>query len=319
MDPLATERQDFISYPTNRVTGTVADAKTARATIDALLQAGFRRGDIEVLHGEDDLSRLDPTGADHGFLEQFQRTLFRTAARNEEYKHLTRHVEDLRAGRYVIMVLARQRDERITAADILSDHGAEFIGFYGRWAWTGLPADAAAATEGSATGQDRSAAAAQPEHIARLFVEAWNARDANAIAELFDEDADFVNVAGLWWHDRDAIRQAHAYGLERIFKHSTLTIVEIRVKPLGDDVAVVHARMSLAGQTPIGNVTHPGPRANVFSFVAHRVGTGWRCAAAHNTDVVPHMETNIADESGTLTSANYRTGTVSDPTPRPSK
>ena len=43
-----------------------------------------------------------------------------------------------RAGRWVIMVLAPKREARTIAGDILSVHGAEFVGFYGRWAWEGL-------------------------------------------------------------------------------------------------------------------------------------------------------------------------------------
>jgi hypothetical protein len=87
------------------------------------------------LHGEHDLNRLDPTGAEHGFLARFQRTLIRTAGPVEEYKHLTRHIDDVRAGRFVVMVLAKQPSQRRTAAEVLSSHGAEFIGFYGRWAY----------------------------------------------------------------------------------------------------------------------------------------------------------------------------------------
>ena len=136
---------DFITYPTNRVVGTIADASSARAAIEALLRAGVDREDIDVLHGEEDLHRLDPTGAEHGFLAQFQRTLIRLAGPAEESAHLSRHVEDVRAGRYVIMVLAKVPDRRELVAGILNDHGAEFIGFYGRWAWTALPASGAEA------------------------------------------------------------------------------------------------------------------------------------------------------------------------------
>jgi predicted SnoaL-like aldol condensation-catalyzing enzyme len=81
---------------------------------------------------------LDPTGAEHGFLAQFQRTLIRTVGRAEELKHLSRHVEDVRAGRFVIMVLAKDRDKRDVAADALNEHGAEFVGFYGRWAFESM-------------------------------------------------------------------------------------------------------------------------------------------------------------------------------------
>lgn len=148
----------------------------------------------------------------------------------------------------------------------------------------------------------------RPESVPHAFVEAWNRRDPDAIAALFDEDAEFVNVTGLWWHDREAIRRAHAYGLTRIFDRSTLRLGTVRVKWLSDRIAVVHARMRLSGQTPVGGVAAPGTRTNIFSFVVHRTPQGWRCASAHNTDVVPGMETNIVDEEGRLGSADYRDG-----------
>ena len=138
MDTATHQPGDFIAYPTNRVVGTIADAKSARAAIEALLQAGVERGDIDVLHGEGDLHRLDPSGAEHGFLAQFQRTLIRLAGPIEESSHLRHHVEDVRAGRFVIMVLAKSQERRDVVAGILNAHGAEFMGFYGRWAWTAM-------------------------------------------------------------------------------------------------------------------------------------------------------------------------------------
>jgi len=143
---------DFIPYPIHRVVGTIADAKESQAALDELLGAGFNRVDIDVLHGEDDLDRLDPTGAKHGVLAQIQRTVIRTAGPAEEFKHLTHHLEDVRAGRFVIMVLAREREKRHVAADILNAHGAEFVGFYGRWTWQSLEAGPADATDPVARG-----------------------------------------------------------------------------------------------------------------------------------------------------------------------
>ena len=113
------QTDDFIPYPTHRVVGTIVDAKEDRSAIEALLAAGLEQDDIDVLHGEKDLHRLDPTGADHGVLAQFQRTLMRTAGPAEEFKHLSHHVDDVRAGRFVIMVLAKEREKRYVAADIL--------------------------------------------------------------------------------------------------------------------------------------------------------------------------------------------------------
>jgi hypothetical protein len=128
----------FIPYPTNRVVGTIADAKSARNAIDALLRAGIAAEAIDVLHGDEDLHRLDPTGEEHGVLARFQRTLIRFAAVNEEARHLSRHVDDVRAGRFVVMVLPARLEERALIATTLRSHGAVDVGFYGRWAWQAL-------------------------------------------------------------------------------------------------------------------------------------------------------------------------------------
>lgn len=146
----------------------------------------------------------------------------------------------------------------------------------------------------------------RPESLPEAFVDAWNRRDPDGLAALFDEDAEFVNVTGLWWHDRESIRKAHAYGLAHIFNESTLRIGAMRTKRLSDDIAVVQVRMVLSGQTPVGGVTSPGTRRTVFSFVVHRTAEGWRCAVAHNTDIVPGMETNVVDEGGNLRGVDYR-------------
>jgi uncharacterized protein (TIGR02246 family) len=258
------------------VVGTIGDAGKARAAIDALLRAGFDRKDIDMLHGDEDLQRLDPTGAEHGFLAQFQRTLIRSLEL-EEFKNLTHHVEDVRAGRHVIMVLVKRRVLRVVASDILHQHGAEPVTFYGRWACEELP----------------STAQTSPEDIPVLFAQAWNDRDPDAIACLFDEDAEFVNVTGLRWHDRESIRQALAARLERV-DDATLATGETKVKLLSPGVAVVHSQMTLSGGDSGDAVAPPDARTTIFSFVVHRAGERWMCASAHNTDVIPSPQTTAS-------------------------
>lgn len=276
MSEVSSERRGFIPYPTNRVIGTIRDADKAKAAVDALLQAGFGQEDVEMLHGEEDLKRLDPTGTGHGFLAQLQRRLIR-AFELEEFKHLTHHVEDVRAGRFVIMVLAKRRAQRVAAADILYRFEAEFVGFHGRWALE----------EVSSSEQTR------PEHIPGLFARAWNDRNPDALARLFDEDAQFVNVTGVCWHDRESIRKAHVDGLKPLATNSILAIDETTVKLLAPDIALVHSRMTLSDQPP-GGAGQTGPRATIISFVVHRTIDRWLCASAHRTDVVaPDAATTV--------------------------
>lgn len=129
------ERGAFVPYPTNCVVGTIHTAGEAQATIKGLLASGFERDDVDVLHDEGDLLRLNE--ADEGFLAQFQRTLTRTGS-TEENAQLQRHLDDVRAGKFVILVRAKARDRRDLAASILHSHGATSVGFYGLWTWEAL-------------------------------------------------------------------------------------------------------------------------------------------------------------------------------------
>ena len=146
----------------------------------------------------------------------------------------------------------------------------------------------------------------QPEDAAKLFVQAFNKRDAVALANLFVEDAEFVNVVGLWWHNRKAIWKAHAYGFNTIFNNSIVELRRVKVKQITTEVALVQARMKLSGQTAHRAVKKPQSRQNIISFTVHHRIEGWVVISAHNTDVVPGKETNIVDGEGNITSVDYR-------------
>lgn len=129
-------------------------------------------------------------------------------------------------------------------------------------------------------------------------------RDAKVLASLFTDDADFVNVVGLWWHNRQDIETAHDYGLRTFFKTSEITAGRTSVRYLGEDVAVVHVRWKLTGQIDKdGNLLDP--RKTVMMFVVQKQADGWIAVAAQNTDVIPGMETFMAKEGG-LEAADYR-------------
>ncbi|MDR9417593.1 YybH family protein [Gracilimonas sp.] len=148
--------------------------------------------------------------------------------------------------------------------------------------------------------------AMEPEEIPALFVEAWMKRDAAMLASLFTKDAEFINVVGLWWHNREDIQEAHAYGFENIFGNSDLILRQTKVKYLNEDIAIVNARMRLKKQTPKGDVETPSLRQNIFTFVVQKIGDSWKCVASQNTDIISGAETNIIDQEGNFKSVNYR-------------
>lgn len=137
MTPESKKHSEFISYPTNKVAGTINDSADAQAGIEELIEAGFNTDEIDVIYGEEGMRRLDPTGEKHGLLARLQRTFLQL---NEEPKHLRHHVEDVLAGNFVIMVLAEESEKQARAAQILKSHGGHFINFYGRWTMQSLDA-----------------------------------------------------------------------------------------------------------------------------------------------------------------------------------
>lgn len=152
----------------------------------------------------------------------------------------------------------------------------------------------------------------KPEDVVTRWQAGWNSHDADALAELFTEDADFVNVVGLWWHDRAAIRKAHAYGFAHIFQNSAIVMDRIRTRLIGQDAAVIQARWRVAEQSSHHD-KNALSRTGIFTFVCQRFDGGWLAVTAHNTDIVPGAETNIRTTTG-MQSVDYRT-TMKDNSP----
>lgn len=153
-----------------------------------------------------------------------------------------------------------------------------------------------------------------PAMVVSEWQAAWNAGDASRLSQLFAEDADFVNVVGLWWHDRDSIREAHHFGFTKIFPGSVIEMGEPRVRQLGPDAAVVQSKWSLAGQvSPEGE--QAGAREGIFTFVVERRREGWIAVTAHNTDIVPGTQTHVYRE-GERSTVHYREKrSISDSSP----
>jgi uncharacterized protein (TIGR02246 family) len=131
---------------------------------------------------------------------------------------------------------------------------------------------------------DDQAARRAIEDLAAKLVEAWNRRDARALAAIFAEDADFTNVFGMLAEGRAAIEALHAPLFRTIFKDSRLSVTETRVRLIRPDVASVDVKWTMTGaRDPHGN---PWPeREGLLSWIATRHGGGWLIDVSHNMDL----------------------------------
>jgi len=126
----------------------------------------------------------------------------------------------------------------------------------------------------------------RPEDVSAAFIAAWNRHDMAALAALFAEDADFVNVVGMWWRSRAEIEAAHAATHATIFKGSRLEGDIAKVTRLGRGIAGLHMTWTLTGQS--GPDSAPaGPRQGILLLVLTEAPDGWRIRIAQNTDIVP--------------------------------
>ena len=147
----------------------------------------------------------------------------------------------------------------------------------------------------------------EPTDIPKAFAACWNRRDARGIANLFTEDAEFVNVVGIWWHHQEDIFKAHDYGLKVIFPSSHLNVTKVKEKKITSEISLIHARMHLKGQSKHDTSNEaPEDRYTLFSFVILKQRDGsWKAISAHNTDIVPGAETNVV-RGGQIKPTDYR-------------
>jgi uncharacterized protein (TIGR02246 family) len=151
-----------------------------------------------------------------------------------------------------------------------------------------------AAAEQEALAREAPTAVDATEDLRALhgrLLEAWDARDADAYAELFAADGTLVGFDGSTVDGRDEVR-SHLGGI--FADHATGSYVgAVRVaRLLGPDVGLVRAVTGLipAGQDEI----NPGTNA-IQSLVAVRTDGAWRVALFQNTPAAFHGRPAAAD------------------------
>ena len=135
---------------------------------------------------------------------------------------------------------------------------------------------------------DRSQDEAAIRKVETGLQEAWNRHDAKAFASFFTEDADCVNVVGWWWQGRPQIEKKVADAHVFMFRESTLTDDEIRLRFLTPHIAVVHVRWSMVGNRNADGT--PGqPRKGLQTHILQKQAGEWLIAAFNNADSIPEV------------------------------
>ncbi|MEH2145344.1 SgcJ/EcaC family oxidoreductase [Nostoc sp.] len=128
--------------------------------------------------------------------------------------------------------------------------------------------------------------------VIAAFAEAWNTKDAEPLAKLFAEDADFVDVIGRWFKGRTEIKQAHAQAFASFLSDSQMTIIDTPIKFLTPDIAVLHTTWEITKQKSPDGV-HRLQDTGVLTAVTTRKENTWQIIAFHNTGTVPIPDLSV--------------------------
>lgn len=124
-----------------------------------------------------------------------------------------------------------------------------------------------------------SEAQSGPEGAASALMAAWNAKDAQAFASRFTQEATFVNVNGSLWMGRKDIEDRHSHA--GIFKTSHAEIKPESVRLLTPDVALMHVSWTITG-----DARDPEPRSYLMTLVVSKRDGRWFIVAAQNGSAV---------------------------------
>jgi uncharacterized protein (TIGR02246 family) len=127
---------------------------------------------------------------------------------------------------------------------------------------------------------------AEARDIVDAFAAALNAKDAEALGELFSEDAEFVNILGMRMRQRAGIVAGHAWAFAGPLQGRVINFDAVDELEVTDDVTLLHAHC-VRRRLPDAPVAGLPDGASVLVFVARRGPDGWQAVAATNVTEAP--------------------------------
>jgi uncharacterized protein (TIGR02246 family) len=116
----------------------------------------------------------------------------------------------------------------------------------------------------------------------QAFGRALNAQDATALASLFTEDAEFVNIFASRMRGKSDIEKQHAAAFSAALFAVHVTLVTTDVRELADGVAILHAEWTRMVTATAETGTFP-PGKGTLTLIALRSEDTWLFAAGQNT------------------------------------
>ncbi len=130
-------------------------------------------------------------------------------------------------------------------------------------------------------------------NVPQAFAAAWAKHDGHQLAKTMSEDVDFVNVGGDWLRGRADFELYHTRLLSGRFRESMITPLEIAVRFLRPNLAVLHWSWRIQGDRN-EDLTPRKPRFGIFTMIVEKRNREWLVVVAQNSNWMagPNPELN---------------------------
>ena len=130
--------------------------------------------------------------------------------------------------------------------------------------------------------QDKAKDQKAIKDVAFKFEKTWNDHNMDAMFDLFIEDAEWVNIVGMYWVGRADVKKAHQDFHATMFKNTPLKIDEITVRKITSDTAVAVLNLSMGDFTTPSGETIKNSKDRLSLILVKQKGR-WLIAHGHNT------------------------------------
>jgi uncharacterized protein (TIGR02246 family) len=110
--------------------------------------------------------------------------------------------------------------------------------------------------------------------------------DAHELAKIMADDVDFVTIGAMWLHGRPDFEKYHARLLKGRFREATMKPLQVAVRFLHPDTAVVHWSWRMAGDRNMDGGKRQ-PRYGMMTMVAEKRSGRWFVVVAQNDNSIP--------------------------------
>lgn len=118
--------------------------------------------------------------------------------------------------------------------------------------------------------------------LIKKLEDAWNNANGEEYAEVFTDDASFVDIRGGLHNSRISIAKGHQAIFNTIYKGSLIEYNLIQCTNVSDDIIVSQVESTL--DSPDGPLK--GIHKSIFTFIAIRHGDDWKIKSLQNTLVM---------------------------------